>query len=91
MIPLMGSELAKARMQDYHRAAQQARLAGEAHRARLAGAARGHRARSGRSGRWRLTLGARLVSAGLRLIGETVEPGMDPLAEPPRPSASIGP
>ncbi len=62
MIPLMGSELAKARMEDYHRAA---------HRARLARAARQHRARSRRSGHWRLAFGARLVSAGLRLIGET--------------------
>ncbi len=61
MIPSMGSELAKARMQDYHRAAHRGRLAEEARRARRGG--RGLRS----------ALGRRLVGMGTRLMGETVE------------------
>lgn len=59
MYPLLGPEMAQARVEELRRDGQT--------RARRVG-----RARAGRSGAMRFAIGVRLVSLGLRLLGEPV-------------------
>jgi hypothetical protein len=57
MYPVLGPEMAKARVEELRRQAG-------------ARAHPGERGKADRSGAWRSTLGARFVSLGLRLLGE---------------------
>ena len=57
MYPLLGSEMARARVEELRREGG-------------ARARSGERGRADRTGVWRSALGARFVSLGLRLLGE---------------------